>query len=150
MQGRTLAPRLRGLPGPARDAATRADDPAAVLDHPGLAFSEAGWENHNRWQKVVRGERFKLILAQTRPEQRFIGGEGVRFTLYDLVNDPGETVNVIDKHPEEAERLKKELWRWEKAPPFNVDVDTQGGACGAREMDAETRKLLTSLGYLNR
>ncbi|HEY2739822.1 MAG TPA: hypothetical protein VGK45_15550, partial [Thermoanaerobaculia bacterium] len=81
-------------------------------------------------------------------EQRFIGGEGVRFTLFDLVNDPGETVNVIGKFPQEAERLKKELWRWEKAPRFNVEVDREGGTCGARAMDEETRKLLTSLGYL--
>ena len=151
MQGRTLTPRLRGQAPPRASGAvadTASDNPAAVLDHPGLAFSEAGWESHNKWQKIVRDSRFKLILAQTRPEQRFIGGEGVRFTLYDLVNDPGETENVIDKLPREAERLKKELWRWEKAPRFDVEVDTQGGTCGAREMDAETRKLLTSLGYL--
>jgi arylsulfatase A-like enzyme len=131
MQGRTFTPRLRGQPAPDL-----------------LAYSEAGWESHNKWQKVVRDARFKLIYAQTRPEQRFIGGEGVRFVLFDLLNDPGETVNVVDKFPQEAERLKKELWRWERTQPFNVDVDTQGGVCGAREMDDETRKLLHSLGYL--
>ena len=147
MQGRTLTPRLRGQ-GATHAAEHGDDNAAAVLDHPGLAYSEAGWEGHNKWQKVVRDARFKLIFAQTRPEQRFLGGEGVRFTLFDLINDPGETGNVIDKFPQEAERLKKELWRWEKAPRFNVDVDTQGGTCGAREMDEETRKLLTSLGYL--
>jgi arylsulfatase A-like enzyme len=147
MQGRTLTPRLRGQ-AKAKPAEQGDDSAAAVLDHPGLAYSEAGWENKNRWQKIVRDGRYKLIFAQTRPEQRFIGGEGVRFTLYDLLNDPGETVNVADKFPKEAERLKKELWRWEKAPPFNVEVDVQGGTCGAREMDEETRKLLTSLGYL--
>jgi arylsulfatase A-like enzyme len=150
MQGRTLTPRLRGQEEakPAAPGDDDAGDRTAVLDHPGLAYSEAGWENKNKWQKIVRDARFKLIFAQTRPEQRFIGGEGVRFTLFDLVNDPGETVNVIDKFPQEAERLKKELWRWEKAPPFNVEVDKEGGTCGARAMDEETRKLLTSLGYL--
>lgn len=146
MQGRTLTPRLRGQAVVA--AAPRPQQAAASLDHPGLAFSEAGWETNNKWQKIVRDSRFKLIFAQTRPEQRFIGGEGVRFTLFDLVNDPGETVNVIDKFPQEAERLKKQLWRWERMPPFQVDVDAQGGTCGAREMDDETRKLLESLGYL--
>jgi arylsulfatase A-like enzyme len=147
MQGRTLTPRMRGQ-GATQTAEHGDDNAAAVLDHPGLAFSEAGWEGHNKWQKVVRDARFKLVFAQTRPEQRFIGGEGVRFTLFDLLNDPGETVNVIDRFPQEAERLKKELWRWEKAPRFNVEVDIQGGTCGARGMDDETRKLLTSLGYL--
>lgn len=156
MQGRTLTPRLRGqaeaVKTPQAPEGTAADSAAPAgpqADHPGLAFSEAGWENNNKWQKVVRDGRFKLIFAQTRPEQRFIGGEGVRFTLFDLVNDPGETVNVVDSHPQEAERLKKQLWRWEKMPPFKVDVDTEGGTCGAREMDEETRKLLKSLGYLN-
>jgi arylsulfatase A-like enzyme len=153
MQGRTLTPRLRGVARPpaapgTTDTPAGGDSAATVLDHPGLAFSEAGWESHDKWQKVVRDARFKLVFAQTRPEQRFIGGEGVRFTLFDLVNDPGETVNVIDKFPQEAERLKRELWRWQKAPTFNVEVDTQGGTCGAREMDEETRKLLHSLGYL--
>jgi arylsulfatase A-like enzyme len=156
MQGRTLTPRLRGqaMPTPSRAQEEQEDknetesNAAAPLDHPGLAFSEAGWESHNKWQKVVRDARFKLIFAQTKPEQRFIGGEGVRFVLFDLVNDPGETVNVIDKFPQEAERLKKQLWRWEKAPPFAVEVDKEGGTCGAREMEEETRKLLHSLGYL--
>jgi arylsulfatase A-like enzyme len=132
MQGHTLTPRLRGR----AEAGTE------------LAFSEAGWETNNKWQKVVRDARFKLIYAQTRPEQRFIGGEGVRFTLFDLVNDPGETVNVADKFPADLERLKRELWRWDKAPAFGVEVDKTGGTCGARETDEETIKLLKSLGYL--
>jgi len=151
MQGRTLTPRLRGqgeTKASGQGDEDTGDRAAAALDHPGLAYSEAGWENKNKWQKIVRDARFKLIFAQTRPEQRFIGGEGVRFTLFDLVNDPGETVNVIDKFPQEAERLKKELWRWDKAPRFDVEVDKEGGTCGARPMDEETRKLLTSLGYL--
>lgn len=150
MQGRTLTPRLRGASEPPQPQ-PREGEPAAAgpLPHPGLAFSEAGWETRNKWQKVVRDGRFKLILAQTRPEQRWIGGEGVQFTLYDLANDPGETKNVADRFPQDLERLKRELWRWERAPKFQVEVDEQGGACGdQRQMDEETRKLLESLGYL--
>lgn len=151
MQGRSLTPRLRGqAPPPPPPAEGEEGDPAgATARQPGLAFSEAGWETHNKWQKVVRDGRFKLIFAQTRPEQRWIGGEGVKFTLYDLVNDPGETTNVIDKFPQDAERLTRELWKWERAPKFNVETDQSGGACGdQRQMDEETRKLLESLGYL--
>jgi arylsulfatase A-like enzyme len=136
MQGRSLTPRLRG------------QAPSPPASGP-LAFSEAGWETHNKWQKVVRDGRFKLIFAQTRPEQRWIGGEGVKFTLYDLASDPGETTNVIDQFPQDAERLTRELWKWERAPKFNVETDQAGGTCGEqREMDEETRKLLESLGYL--
>ena len=136
MQGRTLTPRLRG----------KQEAPAA----PGLSFSEAGWETNNKWQKVVRDGRFKLIFAQTRPEQRWIGGEGVRFTLYDLANDPGETKNVADQFPQDAERLKKELWKWDRAPRFGVETDAEGGTCGGeqRAVSKETEDLLRSLGYL--
>ncbi len=154
MQGRTLTPRLRGQapPPPAKareDKAAVSEGGSGALPHPGLAFSEAGWETNDKWQKVVRDGRYKLIFAQTRPEQRWIGGEGVRFTLYDLANDPGETKNLADQLPQEVERLKRELWSWDRAPQLQVEVDEQGGTCGdPRQMDEETRKLLESLGYL--
>ncbi|HEV7668971.1 MAG TPA: sulfatase [Thermoanaerobaculia bacterium] len=149
LQGHSLTPRLRGIELPV-PAASKEGDP--WLRPPGTAFSESGWETDNKWQKVVRDRRFKLILAQTRPEQRWIGGEGIRFTLYDLQNDPGETQNVADKYPDDLERLKKELWAWDRAPHLNAETDTQIPATCAetagREMDDETRKLLESLGYL--
>ncbi|HKH46954.1 MAG TPA: sulfatase [Thermoanaerobaculia bacterium] len=132
MQGRTLTARLRGQ-----------------ADPPGLAFAEAGWETNNKWQKVARDGKYKLIFAQTRPEQRWIGGEGVRFALYDLANDPGETKNVVDQFSQEAERLKRELWKWDRAPRVNVETDAQGGTCGEqRAVSKETEDLLRSLGYL--
>jgi hypothetical protein len=137
-QGRSLTPRLRGL--------------APGGDHAGFAFSEAGWETNNKWQKIVRDAHFKLILAQTRTEQRWIGGEGVRFTLYDLVHDPLETTDVAARFPAEVERLKKVLWTRENAPKFNVETDPPSAACGPEQwrqpMDPKTRDLLHSLGYL--
>ena len=132
MQGHTLTPRLRGK--------EQASQPA---------FSEAGWENNNKWQKVARDGNFKLIYAQTKPEQRWIGGEGVRFVLYDLANDPGETKNVADQYPKDAERLKRALWTWDRTPKVDVEVDAQGGTCGEqRAVSKETEDLLRSLGYL--
>lgn len=143
MQGRSLTPRLRGQKEPERP------QPEAGAPAPGLSFSEAGWETNNKWQKVVRDGQFKLIYAQTRPEQRWIGGEGVRFTLFDLANDPGETKNVADQHPQETARLTKELWKWDRAPRFQVEVDAEGGTCGEqRAVSKETEDLLRSLGYL--
>lgn len=150
MQGHSLTPRLRGVEAPAPAVSADATDAKTGESRgPGLAFSEAGWETAGKWQKVVRDERFKLIYAQTRPEQRWIGGEGVRFTLFDLANDPGETVNVAEQFPEDLERLKRELARWNGAEPFDAMVDPTGETCGEeRSMDEETRKLLESLGYL--
>ncbi len=131
MQGRSLTPRLRGVSGNS------------------LAFSEAGYETKGRWQKVVRDGRFKLIYAQTRPEQRWIGGEGVRFTLYDLARDPGETENAAGRFPEETQRLTRALWRWDRAPRFAVETEPPEADCpGDRPMAEETEKLLRSLGYL--
>src|SRR6185295_18001663 len=86
MQGRTLTPRLRGLESGAKD--------------PIYAYSEAGYGLNNHWLKVVRDRRFKLVFAEMLRDQRWIGGEGVKFVLYDLLNDPGETKNVADRFPE--------------------------------------------------
>ncbi len=150
MQGRSLTPRLQGLKTKTAPAFPDTPRPADDRGHPGLAFSEAGWEANNKWQKIVRDGRFKLIFAQTRPEQRWIGGEGVRFTLYDLKNDPHETKNVADQFPDDLKRLQRELSTWAAAPRFPVAIDTQGGTCGGgqRQMDEKTRELLQSLGYL--
>ncbi|MCB1058047.1 MAG: hypothetical protein KDD11_21310, partial [Acidobacteria bacterium] len=63
--------------------------------------------------------------------------------------DPGETVNVAETFPEDLERLKRQLARWNGAEPFDALVDPNAEACkDERSMDEETRKLLESLGYL--
>jgi arylsulfatase A-like enzyme len=158
-QGRSLTPRLRGL-APAVPAGSReqeAEAPGAAAGavrerQAGLAFSEAGWETNNKWQKIVRDGSYKLIFAQTNPEQRWIGGPGVRFTLYDLAKDPGETTNLADRLPAVLERLKRELWAWDHTPHFEVETKPESAACkprpGQQPMEPATRALLHSLGYL--
>jgi len=133
---------LRGeAPPPSPEAATAAGR--------GVAFAEAGWETHNKWQKVARDRRFKLVYAQTRPEQQWIGGPGVRFTLYDLDDDPGESANVAELFPDDFERLQRELWSWENAERFPVAIEPAAAACeDERRMQDETRDILKSLGYL--
>ncbi len=136
MQGRSLTPRLRGVaPAP--------DDPTL------LAHSEAGYEQDGKWQKVVRDRRFKLVYAQGLADQRWIAGEGVRFALFDLETDPGETRNVADAHPEERRRMVRALWQWDRAPRFAALSEPASAACGdERDMEKETEELLRSLGYL--
>lgn len=134
MQGRSLTPRLRGK---------------AVEGESPVAFAEAGWEVGNRWQKVVRDGRYKLIFAQSPPEQRWIAGEGVRFALFDLEADPGETDNVAEALPEQRDRLVRVLWEWESRERFPVEVGELDAACSeGRVMEADTRELLEALGYL--
>jgi arylsulfatase A-like enzyme len=131
MQGRSLAPRLVG---------TTTDD--------AVAFAEAGWETGDRWQKVVRDRRHKLVFAASATDQRWIGGEGVPFVLYDLEADPGETTNVADREPQRVEELKRLLWRWNEAEPFPVLRDPPSCGDAPGEMSEETRRLLETLGYL--
>jgi len=164
-QGHSLTPRLRGLPPLAAAApgttgssgssgglgAPAAADAAGSSAPAPLAFSEAGWETNNKWQKAVRDGRFKLLVAQTYHEQRWIAGEGVEFALYDLVADPLETQNVADRHPAELERLKRALWAWDRAPKLDVETDPPTPTCRPgqpKQIDPQTRALLHSLGYL--
>lgn len=137
-QGRSLTPRLRGAL-----AAGSADDPTRV------AFSEAGYEQGGKWQKAVQDARWKLVYAQGLADQRWIAGEGVRFALFDLQADPGETRNLADAQPAERQRLVRRLWEWDRAPRFQALTEPESAACGdERGMEKETEELLRSLGYL--
>lgn len=175
-QGHSLTPRLRGLApamigaaggagasgaaggaGAAGEAGAAVAAEAPFVNPPGaatagpLAFSEAGWETNNKWQKAVRDGRFKLLVAQTYHEQRWIAGEGIEFALYDLAADPLETHNVGDRYPADLERLKRALWAWDRAPKLDVETDPPTAACRPgqqKPIDPQTLALLKSLGYL--
>ena len=58
----------------------------------------------------VRGQQYKLLL---NPDVEHNGGtlEG-GYTLYDILKDPLEKINIIKDHPETAEQLKMELDQW--------------------------------------
>jgi arylsulfatase A-like enzyme len=154
MQGHTLTPRLRGhrVERAAKPGPPGRQPPLPFTDaarHPGYAFSEAGYELDNQWEKVVRDERFKLIYASRFADQRWLAGEGVQFVLYDLRNDPGETRNAAADFPADLERLKRVLWQWMQAPHFEVATEPPGEDCKEqRPLDPRSEQLLKSLGYL--
>jgi choline-sulfatase len=62
--------------------------------------------------------------------------------LYDLESDPGETNNVVDRHPEVADVLRTRMW-------------TLSGLSSGREelvpspLDDQTRRQLNALGYVS-
>ncbi|MHC4123011.1 MAG: arylsulfatase [Planctomycetota bacterium] len=59
---------------------------------------------------AVRNQRYKLLQAQgigNKPEE-------LKFELYDISKDPGEKNNLIDKHPEIAEKMKRQYEDWFK------------------------------------
>ncbi len=80
--------------------------------------------------RSIRTPEWKYVMAP-RPE------------LYDLVNDPGETVNRIDEETAIAERLASELQAW-------VTEDKSRGTNEAKPLDDETRAKLEALGYATR
>jgi arylsulfatase A-like enzyme len=135
MQGKTLSPRLLGSGIPA--------------DETPFAFSEAGYAQNEKWQRIVRDRRFKLVEAKEGGEQRWITGDvGNRFALYDLEGDPGETKNLVDEYPQEVDRLRKVLRLWLREE-FDVLVDADAATADDREMGDDTRDQLKALGYLD-
>lgn len=61
---------------------------------------------NKRWS--ISDDRWKLLCqvrSDTSPSRS-------QWRLFDLLADPGETVNVAKQHPEEVERLRTEFVRW--------------------------------------
>jgi len=68
---------------------------------------------------------------------------GPRPELYDLEADPGELVDLVDRLPEERDRMRAELAR------FITDRASTGAAAAAHTPDDETLQRLAALGYLS-
>jgi hypothetical protein len=75
----------------------------------------------------VYGDRFKLISSQVNGEE-----------LYDLASDPGEEVNVIERQPEEAQRLRRLLTQYRGT--FRASI--------GKASDEQDRAALRALGYV--
>jgi len=54
--------------------------------------------------RMVRDDRYKLVYAPTR--------KGVRWALFDTLDDPGEERDVAGSHPDVVARLQGALWEW--------------------------------------
>jgi arylsulfatase A-like enzyme len=65
---------------------------------------------------ALSGERYKLIASQQLKGKRqpAITGdfENKQFELYDLTEDPGETTDLADKHPDVVKEMKAQLRQW--------------------------------------
>ena len=85
----------------------------------------------------VRTEDWKLIKVP-HPD-------GPRYELYDMVRDPGERHNLASELPDvlaQQQRLLEDIER--RTMTLGGDLDS----LNVDELDAETRKILKSLGYI--
>ena len=57
---------------------------------------------------VLNGDRFKLIV-------KYKDRKAERFSLYNIVSDPAETVDLSREHPEVVEAMSRELQSWLKS-----------------------------------
>jgi arylsulfatase A-like enzyme len=156
LDGRSLLPALRGEPlSPAMAYAETGlwfteDIPGLPADwrlpYPGIArLTEIDTQHGDELvlqrdmrpltlvakHRMVRDDRYKLVYAPAR--------RGVRWALFDTVDDPGEEHDVAAAHPDVLARLQGALWTWMRHDPgmterggFLVPRDESGpGAPGA-------------------
>jgi arylsulfatase len=111
VEGRSLAPLLK--------------NPQSTWPDRYLFTHQGRWEKGKAAESKyamcrVRNSRYTLVNAVR---------QGERWELFDLQNDPGETTNVADKHPEIVADMKSRLdqW-WTEVTPLLVNEDAVGPA----------------------
>ena len=69
---------------------------------------EGGLRPHQFTRSIQDGE-WKLVYTPSPRYQAL--QQGVEYELYDVIDDPDETNNVVQDHPDVVERLRVELQR---------------------------------------
>jgi arylsulfatase A-like enzyme len=130
-------------------------------DRTRLAYIEAGVGHHSGpgYTFAMTDGRYKLVVRDiawvVRPHHvldlvymlnALFEGGAADHELYDLTADPGETLNLLENFPEEAERLRAGLdsflERMQSGGALPPDTDK-------RELDEKTLRSLKALGYVN-
>jgi arylsulfatase A-like enzyme len=98
----------------------------------GLGWAANGFEDMFSVHRSVRQGRYKLVYQSHGPS----------YTLFDLAEDPGESVDISSRQPEVAARLMDRLHARYR--------DLDPAAHGTRvELDEEDAERLRALGYVN-
>ena len=71
----------------------------------------------------------------------------VSLSLFDLVSDPGETMNLVDAQPKLARKLNKQLTRVLGGEPCEIMEQARRGALPTAGLDADSIEALKALGY---
>lgn len=94
-----------------------------------LAFKREFYDQIIRAKdRMVRDERWKLVFQPLE--------SGMKLSLYDVVADPGCTLNLAVQRPDVVRRLWRELRAWMAADPIvRPLIDNEGDRVPYREMD---------------
>ena len=127
IEGRNLAPRMRGEEPPDRRDFAFASNRTRVQ-----LYEERGYElDDSDFIHTIQNERWKLI--------RYPGTKGEYFELYDLRSDPAEILNLADREARVRDGLVAALHSWKRGR-----IETEPSA-NLAEDDLEE---LRALGYL--
>ena len=132
----SLAPLLRGESIDFLDAFAEAAPQRAMFPENDRVYLPG---NGGKW-RMIRTERWKLI--------KIPHPEGDRYELYDLVSDPGETKNLYEELPGEAQKLAPRLAEW-IAGDAKREAEDEGGSGNELEgLDPAALEQLRTLGYI--
>lgn len=80
-------------------------------------FCQYGRNNTRFFKYPERSDRSPNLAMRKGKWKVLVNDDGTRPELYNLSNDPAETVNLSDQYPELAGQMKKELLNWRKDLP---------------------------------
>ena len=140
LEGESLAPLLFADP-PTDEGEGEEKDDTKRDQSTGFAFSGAGGGSPLTHYRTVQDRQWKLVYHPPLPTRN--GERPELWELYDLTTDPGETNNLLDLHPNELRRLRRQLvaWMdgrdWIRPPKEQIEAHNE-----------ETLRALEALGYL--
>ncbi|MEM9480546.1 MAG: arylsulfatase [Verrucomicrobiota bacterium] len=115
-----------------RSFVSQLTDPGAKLPDRYLFTHKARWADRkdpsaakpedNQWKNyAVRNDRYRFVSAGiSRSVNKNDSSD--KSALYDMIEDPGQTTNIIDKHPEVVAKMKAAYEQfWNEARPLMVN-----------------------------
>jgi arylsulfatase A-like enzyme len=137
VEGVSLAPILRGGSIPFLDALAESAPSRPQFPEQDRVYFPG---NKGKW-RMVRTDRFKLILIP-HPD-------GDRYELYDLVDDPSETKNLLPELEGEAAKLRPILEGWMASDPSRDRNDEEADEKALEGLDPAALEQLKTLGYVH-
>ena len=118
VEGRSLLPLLN-------------EDQKTLPDNRFLFTHKARWAtgtdpNTHQWKNfAVRSQRYRFVgggTALSVSERQRKHGVSPKAALFDMLKDPGQRTNIIDQHPEVAEKMRAAYNKfWKEARPLMVN-----------------------------